>query len=187
MSLILDALKKVERDKGGTDSGVVVVGAVPWQGVEKVRRRAWLAGGLIAAGAVTLAVAWLAWHAGRASRPSPPLATAEATAPQTAPASAAPILAAAAQPSSPPPPTPPAPRALELPAEQGTSAHAGSAAATGSDLRLNAISEQDGRPIALIDGRLVREGDRFGDVHVLRIGADEVEIEQRGRRRRLRF
>jgi hypothetical protein len=48
--------------------------------------------------------------------------------------------------------------------------------------RLTAISERDGRPIALLNDRLVREGDRFGDIHVIRIGATEVEIEVDGER-----
>ena len=55
------------------------------------------------------------------------------------------------------------------------------------DLRLNAISQRDGRPVALINDRLVFEGDAFEGVKVLRIGEAEVEIEIRGQRRVLRF
>jgi hypothetical protein len=52
---------------------------------------------------------------------------------------------------------------------------------------LQAISEQDGHPVAVIDERVVREGDEFHGIKVLRIGAAEVEIEQQGKRRILRF
>jgi hypothetical protein len=62
------------------------------------------------------------------------------------------------------------------------------ASAPGTDeLRLNAISQRDGRPVALINDRLVFEGDAFDGVKILRIGEAEVEVEERGRRRVLRF
>jgi hypothetical protein len=41
--------------------------------------------------------------------------------------------------------------------------------------------------VAIISGRLVREGDRYDGIAILRIGADEVEIELQGQRRTLRF
>jgi hypothetical protein len=52
---------------------------------------------------------------------------------------------------------------------------------------LHAISEQDGVPIAVINERVVREGETWGDVRVLRIGPAEVEVEVAGARRVLRF
>jgi hypothetical protein len=54
-------------------------------------------------------------------------------------------------------------------------------------LRLNAISQRDGRPVALINDRLLFEGDSFDGVKVLRIGDAEVEVEVHGKRRVLRF
>ena len=48
-----------------------------------------------------------------------------------------------------------------------------------SEPQLNAISQQDGQPVAVIDGRLVREGDSVDGVRVLRIGETEVEVEVR--------
>jgi hypothetical protein len=54
-------------------------------------------------------------------------------------------------------------------------------------LRLNAISQRDGKPVALINDRLVFEGDSFDGVLVLHIGETEVEVEVRGRKRVLRF
>jgi hypothetical protein len=56
-----------------------------------------------------------------------------------------------------------------------------------AELRLTAISQRDGRPMALINDRLVFEGDSFDGVRVLRIGDVEVEVEVRGVRRVLRF
>jgi hypothetical protein len=55
------------------------------------------------------------------------------------------------------------------------------------ELRLTAISQRDGRPVALINDRLVFEGDSFEGVRVLRIGETEVEVEVRGQRHVLRF
>jgi hypothetical protein len=55
------------------------------------------------------------------------------------------------------------------------------------DLQLMAISERDGRPIAIVSDHLVREGDSFDGVKIVRIGETEVEVEQHGRRRVLRF
>jgi hypothetical protein len=55
------------------------------------------------------------------------------------------------------------------------------------DIRLSAISEKDGRPVALINDHLVFEGDSVDGVKILRIGEAEVEVEVRGRRRVLRF
>ena len=57
----------------------------------------------------------------------------------------------------------------------------------GAGLLLQAISERDGKPIAVLNSRVVHEGDRFDGVTVVRIGADEVEIEVQGQRRVLRF
>jgi hypothetical protein len=55
------------------------------------------------------------------------------------------------------------------------------------EFRLTAISTRDGEPIALLNDRLVREGDRFGGVRIIRIGATEVEIEVDGERRTIGF
>jgi hypothetical protein len=62
-----------------------------------------------------------------------------------------------------------------------------SAASPAPDLRLNAISQQDGRPVAILNDRLVREGDSFDGIRVLRIGEAEVEVEVGGVRRVIGF
>jgi len=43
-------------------------------------------------------------------------------------------------------------------------------------LVLQAISERDSLPIAIINDQLVREGDKLGAVRVVRIGPDSVEV-----------
>jgi hypothetical protein len=41
---------------------------------------------------------------------------------------------------------------------------------------LQAISERDSRPIAVISDQLVKEGDLVGGARVLKIGGDSVEV-----------
>jgi len=79
----------------------------------------------------------------------------------------------------------PGPAVPTRPAAAGPKARPAPGAAAG--LRLVAISERDGRPVAMINDHLVFEGDSFDDVRVVRIGAAEVEIEVRGERRVLHF
>ena len=43
-------------------------------------------------------------------------------------------------------------------------------------LILQAISERDSRPIAIINDQLVREGEKLGAVRIVKIGADSVEV-----------
>ena len=55
-------------------------------------------------------------------------------------------------------------------------------------LVLQAISERDSHPIAIINDQLVREGDKLGVVQVLRIGPDSVEVLlESGKRDTVRF
>ncbi len=54
-------------------------------------------------------------------------------------------------------------------------------------MRLNAITQQDGQPVAVLNDRVVREGDVFDGIHVIRIGEAEVEVEVNGKRRVIRF
>jgi hypothetical protein len=55
------------------------------------------------------------------------------------------------------------------------------------ELRLQAISERDGQPIAIINDHLVRVGDEVEGIRVLAIRGAEVDVEVRGRRTTLRF
>jgi hypothetical protein len=191
MSLILDALRKLERDKDAREPGVVVVGSVPW-GERRSRRSLVLA--IAAAFLVLLAGGW--WLVGKVPGP-PSQRTPPAAAPTSTPATApdappavphSPASAAAAPPATAPPLRPlvlPAPdAAADAPAEAPPAA---GRAASSDDVRLSAISQRDGRPVALINDRLVFEGDSVDGIKVLRIGEAEVEVEVRGKRRVLRF
>jgi len=187
VSLILDALRKLEREKNRPDPAVVVVGSVPWPGAGRARRL-WIAVGLLGV-IVTLGIVF-AWRARVAGPPTAPVVPVPApTAPAPTGSSAAPPPAAA-EPSSlsrlpdvaPPPVEPHA-----LPAPTPATGRARPAARPPVDLQLMAISERDGHPIAIISDHLVREGDRFDDVRILRISPTEVEVEEHGRRRVLRF
>ena len=59
--------------------------------------------------------------------------------------------------------------------------------ATEPELRLTAISRQDGKPVAILNDTLVHEGDTLGAVKVLTIGVASIEVEVHGRRRTLAF
>jgi hypothetical protein len=206
VSLILDALRKLDREKDAREPGVVVVGSVPWGRPQRSSFPIALAGA--AAGLVVLAAAgwWLL-------RPAPPPTTAPATAGPAPGAGAAgslplpgPVPTPAAAEVAPPPrraPLPEPKRAPETPAASAPAANPpapaepladaaapappAAAPAGPGDLRLQAIAERDGHPVALINDRLVREGDSFDGVTVVRIGTAEVEVEVRGQRRVLRF
>ncbi len=195
MSLILDALRKLEREKESREPGVLVVGSVPWGARTRSRRPLLLASG----GVALLALLALAlWRPSRPPAPAVPAAPgpvvpatpAPATAPLPTPADFP--TAAAARPVAGlrPAPTPPAarPDPVSVPAAGGpvTFDRTTNAEDAGT-LRLNAISQRDGRPVALINDRLLFEGDSFDGVKVLRIGDAEVEVEVHGKRRVLRF
>lgn len=123
MSLILEALKKLEREKEAPDRGFLVLGHLPWATAPKRRLRAAAAVSLVAA--VLAAAALALWRAGGERRqPLPAAAAIPASAPRPIAASARPKAAPAPSTSSPPP-------AEAVPAE----------------FRLSAISQQDGVPV----------------------------------------
>ena len=47
--------------------------------------------------------------------------------------------------------------------------------------RLSAISQRDGKPVAVLNDRLVFEGDSFDDVTIVRIGDAEIELKVAGK------
>jgi hypothetical protein len=188
VSLILEALRKLERDKDAPERGFVVMTHLPWaRGGNRSR--------LVGIGALALAIAVAAlavalWR-GRPARPDGLEAGATPTvAPLAAPPSAAPprpsfeakALALESRRHVPASPVgasaPVAPIAATTPRSSASSL---------AELRLNAISRQDDRPVAILNDRLVREGDVFDGIHVIRIGETEVEVELRGHRRVLTF
>jgi hypothetical protein len=231
MSFILDALKKLEREKESARPGVVMVGPVAWGGRDRSRLGRRLAAG---AGAVLVAVVALAgWWLGSREAPPPGPPEELAPAPPASPAGAVPPArgvpsraprapetttpAPATDDAAPgasrgtleppesalPPPavdSPPVPELVEPPASGGGPGRDAPGFVPLEDppvvaedeppvpeLRLTAISERDGEPIALLNDRLVREGDRVGDLVIIRIGNTDIEIEVNGERRVVGF
>ena len=180
MSLILEALKKLDREKQAPERGLVVVGTTAWSASSQ---RSTLAAALGALGLGAVAAGALLWLSPpRQSAPVsasppplsqlPPAVSTPASSGTAAPAlrvepSAAPIKAPPTDRAAAPAPT--VPQSTAPPRPDPSAFH------------LTAISERDGQPVAILNDRLVREGDMFEGVRVLRIGAAEVEIEVGGK------
>jgi len=205
VSLILEALRKLEREKPAPERGVVVMTSAAWADSRSGRGPwTWLALGLV--GGVAAAAAFLEWR--RPASPSMVHSPAPATAPVTVPANPsrpAPATLVASRPATarptpretvptkaqapspsvatPVPVSESAPVATTLP-EPAPKLPAPSRAPA---LVLQAITVQDGRPVVLINDRILREGDEFEGVRILRIGEAEVEIERDGHHEVLRF
>lgn len=185
MSLILEALRKLERERPAPDRGVVVMTAA---GLLAERRPVpgwlWLAAG-VAAG-LGMAVAIVALRRYPDAGPPPPASTALPAASVALPVVPSPSAWPSASPSAsarsaglPASASVPDPRPqLSTPPAPSPSAPA---------LVLQAITLQDGRPVALINDRMLREGDEIAGLRVLRIGDAEVEVEANGVRTILRF
>jgi hypothetical protein len=173
VSLVLEALKKLDREKGRDERGFVVMAAAPWPTRAARRWPAWAALGIATAGAVAAVLA-LPTTPAPAALPAPPAAV---VTPRPAASVAATVVATVAPPVPAPgrretraaAPSPLAPRPAE------------------PELRLQAISERDGQPIAIINDHLVRVGDEVEGIRVLAIRGAEVDVEVRGRRTTLRF
>jgi hypothetical protein len=199
VSLILEALRKLEKEKATADRGFVVLGSATWPA--PVARR-WP---VVAAGAAVVLAAGAAWwmfQGERVEAPAAPAVAERQPAPATAtlaPAPAATTLAPAVAPDVAPPvvaaprprPMTPADAAAPDLAPPATVALAPAppAGATTAErrLQLQAITARDGRPIALVNDRLMGEGEEFEGIRIVAIRADEVEVEVDGRRRVLKF
>jgi hypothetical protein len=206
MSLILDALRKLERERGANEPpGVLVVGSVPWGETSRARRLALVVGAAAVLGLAVL-TGWLLRPVPKAPAPVAASAVPASIESPPPPATTQPALQAAVPPSEPPAPpirlSRPLPTPLaSAPDDAGTASPSGAGPqatpatplaetprlAAPGELRLTAISERDGRPVALINDRLVFEGDSFDGVTVIRIGDTDVEVEVKGQRRVLRF
>jgi hypothetical protein len=187
--LILEALKKLEREKRTPERGFLVTTSVAWPSRGRLSA-AYVLGGLALAAAGALG----AWLVLGGSRPRPVAVAPAPPVPSTLPAPPATTLAALAPapvrlpPSPSPRPFAPAvvePRRARAPAEPENLPTP--EPTPDSELRLEAVSRRDGQPVAVLSGRLVHEGDAFDNVRVLRIGETEVELEVDGQRRVLRF
>lgn len=235
MSLILEALRKLDREKQTPERGLVVTGATAWARAEP-RRGARLA--LIALIGAALGTGAYLWRGRGTSAPAPAPGGATAVSPSATPPGAAAVApdaeewqltapaehAGAADRAARGPATPaPGAAATPRPGDAARGAHllgvavaeapgddpapsvpAGAADATLSEpgrarrdglaqpappdeVILQAVTERDGLPIAIVNGRLVREGDSFDGIRILRILPSEVEIEIKGERRTVTF
>jgi hypothetical protein len=193
VSLIFEALKKLEREKESPDRGVVVVAPGPWGEREpRSRSRTAAAIGLVLLG---LGLAAFALRP-RAKAPEPASPAPPSQPPATLAAvpsePAVPPRSGEDAPAPPPPsrlvvPTASPPRAAAAPETVELTPPPEPVVSHEPEFRLNAISSREGQPVALLNDRLVREGDMFGGVRVLHIGEDYVEIEVKGERRTIRF
>lgn len=186
MSLILEALRKLEAEKQAPERGFLVVAAPSWP-ARGPRPLLWLAAAIVVAGGLAGGTAlWLRpW--GRTSPQEPMRPPVRALDPAPRSAIAPPSLEASPMPTF-------RERATLAPTTSPSRPHAVAAPQAPSPvtpsppaLVLEAISERDGRPIALVSDHLVREGDAFDGVTIVRIGQAEVEVEWRGERRILHF
>jgi hypothetical protein len=193
VSLIFEALKKLDREKKAPERGFLVLGGAPVAGERRLRVPVLLLL-LAAAGGGGFLIA-------RATRPAPaigppvaPPSTASAAVPRLLPPAPLPPEAAERPAVSEPPPAAPSP-------EPGSSG-APVAPAVGAEVpvpatpapaapapafALQAVADQDGQPVAIVNGQLVRVGDLVNGARVLRIEREEVELEQGGRRLVLTF
>lgn len=212
MSLILEALKKLEREKERSTVPIITAGEAPWSGTRR-SLPTWALGlgalGLVVLGAIGGA-SLLSDRSSPASQPAqaaaaqavsdapvaipslaPPPQASAGTAPR--PPSAPPVRPAIVQPTLSPRERAPEPEPARpmtrapAPTPRPTAATPAAPIAVPDEPRLQAISERDGRPIALISDKIYFEGDRIGDIRVIRIGAGEVEIEWRKVLRTLKF
>jgi hypothetical protein len=201
--LILEALKKLERDKQVDDRGFLVMAAHPWPSGDA--RRYLIASLALTAFALTLVTAGGIWWWRHARVSAAPASVAAAAAPAKASTSVRPATAPAialvekpaapaAVPAAPAPPPQSAPlpatTAEVLPVDEPAPAPESkqpASAARLSELRLSATSERDGRPVAILNDRMVYEGDVIDGIKVLRIEENAVEVEVGGEKRTLRF
>ncbi|MBN2371194.1 MAG: hypothetical protein JXO72_11980 [Vicinamibacteria bacterium] len=186
MSLILDALKKLDRDRRNkAPEGVVLLAPTPWPAARSSQTLAALA--LIIAGLALLAAAALVyWN--RAQNPPRNASTG------AVPAATDSMVSRTAAPHTDAPPS----SLLDVPYavtpnvtrnDRGriSSASSEPPVRTPPPFRLNAIGLHQGQPVAVLNDRLVREGDHFDGITVIRIGDTEVEIETNGKRVQVTF
>ena len=189
MSLIFEALKKLDREKQAPERGFLVVGASGWTGSRRARALP-IAAALAAAGVAGFLFAQWAQRprvetaASATPAPAPNVGRVAPTAP---PATyAAPTLAAVVREAAPPPA--PSRTAAPAPAAAGPRAtlapvpEALAPAPVEPTFALQAVTEQDGQPVAIVNGQLVRVGDMIEGAQVVRIDAQMVELTKDGRR-----
>jgi hypothetical protein len=180
VSLIFEALKKLDREKKAPQRGFLVVGGAPLPGPRLQVPALLLL--LAAAGGGGFLIA-------RATRPAPPVAAPTTT--STAP----PVTVRALAPPAPLPPetaAAPVPTAVrDAPSASvepvAPAAETAAAPAPAPAFALQAVAEKDGHPVAIVNGQLVRIGDLVDGARVVRIDPEGVELDQGGRRLVLTF
>ena len=190
MSLVLDALRRVEKPDARTGSvGVAVASYRP----RRRPRRSWapLLLGLIVGGVAVLLFGPSggslgtseALKAASASNAQPRRALGGAGLPPPLILDTA--FAAVGPKGSLDPSQPPFTQRRPASIRSESAAPAEPVAAVSRGLVLQAISERDSHAIAVISDQLVKEGDLIGKARVLKIGVDTVEILREGGRREL--
>ena len=183
MSLILDALRKLEREKDVPSRGFLVLAP----GQRTAPRASWLLAVVILLALGGAGLGYLLRTAMRAPAPSPvppaPAAVVPSSQATVIPPSQAPVVPpapVATVPARPEVLPKPAPSPSEKPVEP-------KAAPSPVEFVLEAISERDGSPVAVLNDHLVKEGDQIDGALVVRIGKDEVELKVRGEKKIVRF
>jgi len=198
VSLILEALKKLEREKQSPDrGGFLVLGATSWPSAPSRGHR--LALTIVAGALCALVAGALVWRS-RQSATAPNAAITEprpgvgAIATPGAPFAALPwrpSISEATTPNAvrvdepallPERAVPPREPEAAAPGAPPLSATPASARPAPLRFQLQAISRRDGRAVAVLNDRLVYEGDSFDGATVIRIGEAEVELSIDGRR-----
>jgi hypothetical protein len=171
MSLILEALRKLDREKPAeANRSTVLLAPLAWPATTPHRARF-----LWSALLLTAFVA-LGWFFARGTRPAvtppaPPVSAAQAGAPNLT----QPPQERATRPPSERTPRPVrSSRASAAPATRTDSAPAASL----GTFRLTAVGDQEGASVAVINDRLLRVGDSLLGCRIVRIGATDVELER---------
>ena len=182
MSLILEALRKLDREKGEPRGFLVLSGEAPRRG----SRGLWALGIVLGGALLAFASFRLLPSAPRIPPPSPeapPRAVAQPGTPSPTPPPET-LLLEDRHPS-------PLPRTIPLdrPVPVMRPSPPPSAPSPSPEtFVLEAISAQNGEPVAVVNGHLVREGETLeGGARVVKIGSDSVELEIKGARRVVRF
>ena len=181
MSLILEALRKREREKQAPERGFLVMAETPWTPARGLGVWAIVTAAALAFG---LGAAFASLHplARSSSAQIAPAATLAATPRMAMPAAPFLTLLPGVARATPAPVTPEAPSSLP-----GATLASAPPSPTATRLVLQAISERDGQPVALISDHLLHEGDSLDGARLLHIGETEVELEQDSQRLTLRF
>ena len=190
MSLVLDALRRVEKPDARTGSvGVAVASYRP----RRRPRRSWapLLLGLIVGGVAVLIFGPSAGSLGTSK--ALPSASASSEQPSRALGGAGlppPLILDGAEAAVGPRESfeasePASTKRRPISTRLGRAAPVEPVAAASRGLVLQAISERDSHAIAVISDQLVKEGDLIGNTRVLKIGADTVEVLLEGGRREL--